>query len=83
MEDKRLDSANKTYTPASRTTVSIDYSADKKILEVEFIGAKVYHYLKVEPAIWSLYTEIIISGGSSGVFVNQQIKPVYAFRGIH
>jgi len=81
MDGKELHSKNKLYTPKSGTTIYIDYSEKRKILEVEFT-AGLYHYLKVEPLVWEEYKELILSGGSSGEFVNQKIKFKYAFRKI-
>lgn len=83
MKDKRLNTKNKTYTNKSGTTIYIDYSEKRKILEVEFTRDNVYHYLKVEPLVWEEYKELILSGGSSGEFVNQNIKFKYAFRKIN
>jgi hypothetical protein len=77
MRRKRLTNKNKVYTRASETTVSLNYSPVSEVLEVEFIGGRVYHYLHVKPEIWTDYKTLIQSGGSSGVFVNTQIKPFY------
>jgi hypothetical protein len=41
----RLNIKNKLSTPESKATVYINYSEEKKILEVEFKGGKLYHYL--------------------------------------
>lgn len=79
MKGIRLNTKNILYTPKSGTTTCIDYSIKNAILEVEFTGGKVYHYLKVEPPVWEEYKELILSGGSSGEFVNRKIKPKYAF----
>ena len=75
----RLNSKNKLETPSSGTTIAIDYSAKDKLLEVQFLPGKVYHYKKVEPDIWRKYKEIVISGGSSGLFVNTEVKPFYEY----
>jgi hypothetical protein len=82
MDGKELHSKNKLYTPKSGTTIYIDYSEKRKILEVEFTAGNVYHYLKVEPLVWEEYRDLILSGGSSGEFVNQKIKPNYTLRKI-
>jgi hypothetical protein len=79
MIDERLNSANKLYTPASGTTSYIDYSAKKRILEVQFEGGKAYHYFNVEPSVWEEYKKVIITGESSGAYVNTKIKPVYRY----
>lgn len=79
MKSKRFFSSNKLYTPTSQSTVYIDYSAAKKQLEVEFTGGKTYHYFGVEPKIWDEYKNTVLSGGSSGEYVNFIIKPNYAY----
>jgi len=79
MKSKRLNSKNKLNTPSSGTTNYVDYSAEKKILEVEFTGGKTYHYLNVEPAVWQNYKKVIMEGKSSGEFVNYFIKPNYSY----
>ncbi|NII24126.1 KTSC domain-containing protein [Pseudoflavitalea sp. X16] len=77
MRRKRLTNRNKIYTPSSETTVSLNYSPVSEVLEVEFTGGKVYHYLKVEPEIWDEFVTLIKSGGSAGIFVNKRIKTYY------
>ena len=72
-----LNSAQKLYTPSSGTTIYIDYSASKQILEVAYTGGKVYQYKGVDSLVWEEYKQVIQSGGSSGKFVNSRIKPVY------
>ena len=79
---KRLSHKNAIYTTQSDTTVLINYSKELKILEVEFIGGRVYHYFDVPLPKWNKYKTVIESGGSSGEFVNQQIKPFYKAREI-
>lgn len=74
---RRLTNRNKIYTPGSETTVSLNYSPVSEVLEVEFSGNKVYHYLHVKPEVWEDYQKTIRLGGSSGSFVNEQIKPNY------
>jgi hypothetical protein len=76
MAAKRLSRKNRLLTPGSETTVAINYSEASRTLEVEFKGG-VYHYLNVEPEVWEEYRSIVESGGSSGRFVNFQIKPFY------
>ncbi|WP_423148063.1 KTSC domain-containing protein [Rubrolithibacter danxiaensis] len=76
---KRLSEENAIYTPGSGTTVMINYSFKKRILEVEFTGGKTYHYLNVEPDVWKSYKSEVESGESSGQFVNFRIKPFYEF----
>jgi hypothetical protein len=77
MKKKRLDKKTAIETPASGTTVLINYSTSRSILEVEFRGGRVYHYKKVERPKWEEYETIVLSGGSSGIFVNTKIKPFY------
>lgn len=72
---KRLPRKNAVYTPDSDTTILINYQKEKQILEVEYTGGRVYHYHRVPQEIWNEYVEIIKTGGSSGTYVNQQIKP--------
>lgn len=74
---KRLTNRNKIYTPASEATVALNYSPVSEVLEVEFTGGKVYHYLQVKPDVWEDLQTLLQSGGSSGIFVNQRIKPYY------
>lgn len=83
MENKRFNSTKKLETPNSETTVYIDYSLKHKVLEVEFSGGNVYHYFEVEPGIWEQYQNTILEGGSSGEFVNKQIKPYYSYKQIN
>ena len=82
MDSSLLDTRNKILTPGSGTTAYIDYSEKNKILEVEFDGGHVYHYLAVEPERWEEYKEILKSGASSGIYVNTKIKPRYKYRRI-
>jgi hypothetical protein len=78
MKHKRLSRKNAIYTTRlSGTTVMINYDAKEKILEVEFTGGRVYHYLKVEPLVWEEYKAIFKAGGSSGNFIKTRIKPFY------
>lgn len=74
---KRLTNKNRVYTPSSETTISLNYSPVSETLEVEFTGGKIYHYLHVKPDVWEDFRATIMSGGSSGVFVNRRIKPFY------
>ena len=76
---KRLASSNKIFTPNSDTTVSINYSYESKILEVEYTEQRIYHYKNVEAEKWEEYKEWIEKGESSGVFINTHIKPFYDF----
>jgi hypothetical protein len=77
MKQKRLTSKNRISTPASETTIAVNYSPAARVLEVVFTGGQTYHYLHVEPEVWEDYKSTIKKGGSSGVFVNTRIKPFY------
>ena len=78
MKNSRLgNKKNKIFTPGSETTVLINYSDTLHILEVEFTGGRVYHYLDVDLSTWEEYKSIVQSGGSSGTFVNKKIKSFY------
>ena len=55
----------------------IDYSEKQRILQVEYTNHQVYQYKKVEPEVWKEYRDVVLSGGSSGTFVNTRIKPHY------
>lgn len=74
---KRLSKKNALHTPASGTTVMINYSNTSHTLEVEFTGGRVYHYYTVPHSVWEEYKSVIKSKGSSGNFVNTHIKPFY------
>jgi hypothetical protein len=77
MKRKRLTNKNRIYTPASGTTIAVNYSPVGRVLEIQFTGGETYHYLKVEPEVWEDYKTAIQAGGSSGAFVNKRIKPFY------
>lgn len=77
MNRSRLGNKNVLFTPGSETTVMINYSDPLQILEVEFTGGRVYHYLNVGLSTWEEYKSIVKSGGSSGTFINTKIKPFY------
>jgi hypothetical protein len=74
---KRLNKKNALPTPGSVTTNLINYSDALLKLEVEFKGGGVYHYLEVEPEKWEEYKDWVLSGESSGWFVNKKIKGLY------
>jgi hypothetical protein len=80
MKQKRLSRKNAIYTTrTSEATVMVNYAIGQRILEVEFTGGRVYHYLKVPPRLWEEYIDDMQSGGSSGNFINKQIKPFYKY----
>jgi hypothetical protein len=72
-----LTNKNTIYTPNSVTTIKFNYSEYLQILEVEYTGGKIYHYLNVEPEKWEEYKSWVLEGKSSGTFVNKYIKPFY------
>ena len=75
---KRLNHQNRIYTRSSSTTTYINYSINRKILEVEFKDTgKAYQYFHVPQNVWDEYKQEVKSGGSSGKFYNKKIKPVY------
>ena len=83
MKQKLLSRKNAIYTSrSSNTTVMINYDDKKEILEIEFTGGHIYHYLKVEPQVWEEYRMLIKNGGSSGKFINTRIKPFYKYKEI-
>jgi len=77
MSGRRLHRKNAIYTPASGTTIMINYSFNSQILEVEYTGGRVYHYYRVDAGVWEEYKSAIQTGNSSGTFVNRRIKPFY------
>jgi hypothetical protein len=77
MKRKILTNKNRIATPASETTIAVNYSPSSQVLEVVFTGGHTYHYLKVEPEVWEEYKNTLLQGGSSGSFINKRIKPFY------
>ena len=75
--NKRLNRKGALRTARSDTTNMINYSETLRRLEVEFKNGGVYHYLEVEPEKWEEYRDWVISGNSSGWFVNKKIKGFY------
>ena len=57
----------------------INYSADEKILEIEYSNEKVYWYFDVPITVWKQLLKIIDTGESAGEFINKHIKPIYRF----
>lgn len=55
---------------------SIGYSPDEQILEVEFHGGSVYHYLDVPPHVH----EELMSAESHGKYLCREIKGTYDYR---
>jgi hypothetical protein len=79
---KPLARKHAVYTPGSGTTIMVNYDAGRHILEVQFIEGDLYHYLDVPPRVWTKLVQEIKSGGSSGTFVNKEIKPKYRYEKI-
>lgn len=77
MKTRLLNTRDKIVTPASGTTNHVDYAEHEQTLEIEYKNGKTYHYYNVDPDIWNEYRTEVLNGGSSGVFVNTRIKPVY------
>ena len=73
----RLSKKNALYTPRSSATNMINYSKSSRTLEVEYKDGDVYHYFEVEPEKWEEYRDCVLKGGSSGIFVNTEIKKHY------
>jgi hypothetical protein len=61
----------------SNAVDSIDYSAKVKIIEVEFKGANIYHYLNVKRTEWDKMIEFADKGEGLGVYINQVFKQPY------
>jgi hypothetical protein len=57
----------------------VNYDQRRHILEVEFIEGDVYQYLKVPFEVWEKLKDEIKNGGSSGTFINKEVKPNYKF----
>ena len=58
---------------------SINYSLEKKVLEIEYSNENVYWYFDVPLKTWKHLLDIIDKGESVGEFVNKEIKPKYKF----
>lgn len=79
MITERLEAKNLIQTLKSGTTENLNYCNKTRVLEVEFKNGDVYHYKKVETEVWKEYKNEVLSGGSSGTFVNKKIKPFYEY----
>ncbi len=60
---------------SSSSVADIGYDPETQVLEVGFIKGGVYQYYGVPPAV---YDEFFYAG-SKGTFLNQRIKPFYAY----
>ncbi len=71
-------------TPSSTATNNLNYSQKDKILEVEYKKGNTYQYLKVPVKHWKEYKNSVLSGDSSGIFVNTKIKEAgYDYREVN
>lgn len=59
----------------SSNVASVGYDDGSRILEVEFHGGGVYHYLNVPEAVY----HALISASSIGSYLNANIKTRYQF----
>jgi hypothetical protein len=74
---KRLKNANRVDTPTSEVTSYINYSYERKILEVGIKSGRTYQYKHFPIEVWERYNQVIEAGESSGKFYNKEIKPNY------
>jgi hypothetical protein len=56
---------------------SIDYSPALKIIEVEFKGGDIYHYLDVKKSEWNKMIECADKKEGLGGYINQVFKEPY------
>lgn len=61
---------------------AVNYSDERKILEVEYSNENVYWYFDVPLKTWKQLMDIIDKGESVGEFVNKEIKTKYEFKEI-
>ena len=62
--------------PVSSSNVAdIGYDPETQVLEVGFLSGSVYQYFSVPPDVH----EEFMNASSMGKFLNQRIKPFYAF----
>ena len=63
---------------SSSNIVSVGYDEDQRILEIVFVGGRVYHYLEVPPErVLSL-----LRAESKGRYLNSEIKPHFRYRAV-
>lgn len=60
----------------SSSIVVVAYCSEREVLEVEFVGGRVYEYLGVPGSVY----RGLVAADSKGRFVNLAIKGHYAFR---
>jgi hypothetical protein len=61
---------------SSSTIVSVGYDEEQRILEIVFVGGRVYHYLEVPPE----RVLALLRAESKGRFLNSDIKPYFRYR---
>lgn len=59
----------------SSNVVSIGYDSEHQVMEVEFKGGRVYHYVGIDEETW----EVRESYDSIGKYIASGIKPHFAF----
>ncbi len=63
---------------SSSNIVSVGYDEEQRVLEIVFVGGRVYHYLEVPPErVLSL-----LRAESKGRFLNSEIKPHFRYRAV-
>lgn len=72
----RLQSKN-FRTVTSEAVDSIDYNPKAKIIEIEFKGGDVYHYLDAKNAEWKKMLGFVQKKKGLGAYVNQLFKEPY------
>lgn len=69
----------KTYSQEESSTVRrVKYMPEERILEIEFTGGSVYHYLEV----FQRTADALFGAQKVGTFVNQNIKGVHEYKKI-
>lgn len=61
---------------SSSAVEEVDYAPSARVLDIKYKGGERYSYLKVPRREY----EALLAAPSIGAFVNQRIKPNYAFR---
>ena len=59
----------------SRTIRSVGYDRARRVLQVEFVGGKVYDYLDVPQAKY----DGLMSATSKGTYLNEHIRELHSF----
>ena len=63
---------------SSSNIVSVGYDEEQRVLEIVFVGGRVYHYLEVPPErVLSL-----LRAESKGRYLNSEIKPHFRFTAV-